>query len=183
MGLVSAGAPHRAVRPYLPGTAFIYTLERPRRRIYEDASLCSRRCPKLWSRVRATIQSTLRLWRCTGWRRCAAPGNLVFDRAGNLYGTTRLGGATPSCSGCGTVFKLSPNSDGTWTEAILYNFCSDDLCQDGTPPVAGLIFDANGNLYGTTSTGGAPPCPPGTCGTVFEMSSPSLPGAATAPPR
>ncbi|MGO9647175.1 MAG: choice-of-anchor tandem repeat GloVer-containing protein [Terriglobales bacterium] len=110
-------------------------------------------------------------------------GNLVFDRAGNLYGTTRLGGATPSCSGCGTVFKLSPNSDGTWTEAILYNFCSDDLCQDGTLPVAGLIFDANGNLYGTTSTGGAPPCPPGTCGTVFEMSSPSLPGAATAPPR
>jgi uncharacterized repeat protein (TIGR03803 family) len=106
--------------------------------------------------------------------------NLVIDRAGNLYGTTERGGATPSCAGCGTVFKLSPGSDGTWSETILYNFCSDFntvLCLDGSLPKAGLIFDAKGNLYGTTSSGGANACPfiQGGCGTVFELSRPSSP--------
>src|SRR5580704_16997683 len=108
--------------------------------------------------------------------------NVIFDHAGNLYGTTSHGGSASACSlsgGCGTVFKLSPNSDGTWTETILYDFCSkvgNSVCLDGSYPKASLIFDAKGNLYGTTSAGGTPPCPIGACGTVFELSPPSSAG-------
>jgi len=86
----------------------------------------------------------------------AAPfGGLIFDNAGNLYGTTYQGGHS-SCyprrhSGCGTVFKLAP--DGT--ETVLYAFCHKYKagCPDGANPVAGLIADNAGNLYGTTVTG------------------------------
>jgi len=50
---------------------------------------------------------------------------LILDSAGNLYGTTALGGGSPSCNGgCGTVFKLKPNADGSWTESVLYSFTS-----------------------------------------------------------
>ncbi len=75
------------------------------------------------------------------------PGaGVVFDSAGNLWGTTTSGG--PSFSG--TVFELSPSSGGTWTESILsFNDA------DGYEPTAGLIFDSAGNLYGTTVSGGA----------------------------
>src|SRR5271166_461610 len=72
-------------------------------------------------------------------------GSLIFDAAGNLYGTTAAGGA----HGDGTVFELSPGAGGTWTETVLYNFCSASNCADGAGPYAGLIFDATGNLYGT----------------------------------
>jgi uncharacterized repeat protein (TIGR03803 family) len=109
--------------------------------------------------------------------------SLIADNLGNLYGTTKYGGnsSADACSdgGCGTVFELSPNSDGTWTETVIYNFCSEfanELCLDGTSPVAGLLFDVAGNLYGTTSLGGAGLCGY-RCGTVFELSPPSLPGA------
>lgn len=103
--------------------------------------------------------------------------SLVSDAPGNLYGTTQYGGSSAGgCAiGCGTIFELSPNSDGTWSEAILHNFCSDisnGLCLDGQWPVAGLVFDQAGNLYGTTTVGGAGSC----CGTVFELSPPSFPG-------
>jgi hypothetical protein len=79
-------------------------------------------------------------------------GDLIFDSAGNLYGTTQYGGGG-SCSlngyqGCGTVFELSPNGNGGWTETILYSFQDSS---DGEQPSAGLIFDGAGNLYGTTS--------------------------------
>ena len=74
---------------------------------------------------------------------------LIFDQAGNLYGTN--GGADTA----GTVFKLSPNSDGSWTESVLYSFCTLTNCADGASSYAGLIFDAAGNLYGTTAYGGA----------------------------
>jgi len=100
--------------------------------------------------------------------------NLVFDSGGNLYGTTESGGANTTEIG-GTVFELSPQPDGTWTETVLYNFCSVvglNGCLDGGAPEAGLIFDAKGNIYGTTAGGGANFCPlgyPG-CGTVFELS-------------
>jgi uncharacterized repeat protein (TIGR03803 family) len=79
-------------------------------------------------------------------------GSLIFDASGNLYGTT-AGGGTGSCSGygCGTVFELSPNSDGSWSETVLHNFKNEG---DGYSPYAGLIFDASGNLYGTTQEGG-----------------------------
>jgi len=93
--------------------------------------------------------------------------SLVFDGAGNLYGTTH-GGGSAVCV-CGTVFKLTPNSDGSWTESVLYLFNG----TDGAYPAAGLIFDTEGNLYGTTSYGGISSCssPNGlyTCGTVFEL--------------
>ncbi len=77
------------------------------------------------------------------------PGTLVFDAAGNLYGTTAYGGTYND----GTVFELSSAGGGAWTETVLYAFCSQNLCRDGSVPAAGLIFDAAGNLYGTTSGG------------------------------
>jgi len=90
-------------------------------------------------------------------------GGLTFDVAGNLYGTTSTGGA----NGGGIVFELSPGANGTWTYSVLYNFCSTSGCPDGAHPVGSPIFDAAGNLYGTTLYGGAP----GTFGygVVFEL--------------
>lgn len=72
---------------------------------------------------------------------------VVLDRAGNLYGTTKLGGPAAN----GTVFQLTRHGS-TWTETILYGFAGQN---DGYSPVGGLIFDASGNLYGTTISGGA----------------------------
>jgi len=72
---------------------------------------------------------------------------LVFDAAGNLYGTTSFGGTV----GWGTVFELTPAGGGGWTEQVLHNFLG---YSDGETPYAGLIIDAVGNLYGTTSSGG-----------------------------
>ena len=74
---------------------------------------------------------------------------LIFDAAGNLYGTT-LAGGIPGIDG-GTVFELMPAAGGHWTEQVLHEFGNGS---DGYAPFAGLIFDAAGNLYGTTSTGG-----------------------------
>jgi uncharacterized repeat protein (TIGR03803 family) len=87
-------------------------------------------------------------------------GGVVFDTAGNLYGTTFYGGAY----GGGTVFKLAPNSDGSWTESVLYSFCSSTNCPDGAYPQGGLILDVAGNVYGTTADGGIY-----LYGTVFEL--------------
>jgi uncharacterized repeat protein (TIGR03803 family) len=95
---------------------------------------------------------------------------LIFDSAGNLYGTTLQGGD----SGYGTVFQLVPNADGTWTEAVLYSFAGNTFgTGDGASPFGGLIFDATGNLYGTTAGGGAY-----SYGTVFELA-PNAGGAWT----
>jgi uncharacterized repeat protein (TIGR03803 family) len=75
---------------------------------------------------------------------------LVFDAAGNLYGTTTHGG---DCSqACGTIFELTPGAGGTWTETILHRF--NFVHQDGDSPYSSLIFDSAGNLYGTTHYGG-----------------------------
>jgi uncharacterized repeat protein (TIGR03803 family) len=95
-------------------------------------------------------------------------GGLIADSSGNLYGTTILGGGGSCGSGCGTVFKLSP--DGT--ETVLHTFphpCIID-CSDGIYPHAGLIADSAGNLYGTTEVGGDPSCSPGGCGVAFKIS-------------
>lgn len=73
-------------------------------------------------------------------------GDLVFDQAGNLYGTTRNGGAYL----LGAVYKLTPSS-GTWSEQVLYSFAGSP---DGATPLSGPIFDQAGNLYGTTNAGG-----------------------------
>jgi len=75
-------------------------------------------------------------------------GPLVFDKVGNLYGTTAFGG-DPQCS-CGVVYKLTPSSDGQWKYTRLHAF----VASDGYEPAAGLIIDSKGNLYGTTAVGG-----------------------------
>ena len=92
--------------------------------------------------------------------------SLVFDQAGNLYGTTNFGGSANCNLGCGTVFKLTPGSGG-WTETVLYTFTGGN---DGREPNARLLFDAPGNLYGTTMLGGnvSSVCSTG-CGTVFKL--------------
>jgi uncharacterized repeat protein (TIGR03803 family) len=88
-------------------------------------------------------------------------GSMVFDTNGNLYGTTNGGGA----HGGGTVFMLTPSTD----ETVLYNFCSQSGCVDGIGPVAGVVLDKRGNLYGTTSAGGAGEFADGGGGTVFKL--------------
>jgi uncharacterized repeat protein (TIGR03803 family) len=72
---------------------------------------------------------------------------LIFDSGGNLYGTTEGG----RIYGAGTVFQLTPNSDGTWTESVLYGFC----CGGGAGPYDSVVFDKAGNLYATAARGGA----------------------------
>jgi len=100
------------------------------------------------------------LYRFTGEADGEDPqGPLVLDSEGNLYGTAN-GGGDFSCGevlGCGTVFELA--SDGTFT--VLYAFTGEP---DGAVPFAGLIMDAQGNLYGTTQMGGEY-----NAGTVFEL--------------
>jgi uncharacterized protein YceK len=85
-----------------------------------------------------------------------APAGLIFDTAGNLYGTTGLGGRTSCTFGCGTVFELKRGVHDQWTEKVLYSFGS--FKGDGEGP-AGLIFDTAGNLYGTTGGGAEHPVP------------------------
>ena len=82
-----------------------------------------------------------------GYNPVAGP---TFDNVGNLYGTTQGGGAY----GLGSVFKLTPPSTqgAAWTEAVVWSFGAQG---DGKEPVSNVIFDASGNLYGTTSSGGA----------------------------
>ncbi|HEY3636671.1 MAG TPA: choice-of-anchor tandem repeat GloVer-containing protein [Rhizomicrobium sp.] len=88
-------------------------------------------------------------------------GGLLFDKAGNLYGTTELGGGEGGChdgnnSGCGTVFELAPNGN----ETVLYRFTGG---QDGSGPAGTLIADKKGNLFGTTQWGGS------SYGVVFKV--------------
>src|SRR5215468_7698755 len=86
------------------------------------------------------------------------PGaGLIFDGAGNLYSTTSQGGTY----GNGVVFELIHNSDGSWTEGVLYSFTGGS---DGGTPYSALTFDTKGNLYGTTSVGGTYGY-----GTVFQL--------------
>ncbi len=102
---------------------------------------------------------------------------MIVDSAGNLYGTTQLGGTSQNCQGlgCGTVYELSPNSSGGWTATTLHNFSGGN---DGEWPAAGLVRDSAGNLYGTTQNGGGSKgCTYG-CGVVFKLS-PSTSGAWT----
>jgi uncharacterized repeat protein (TIGR03803 family) len=83
---------------------------------------------------------------------------LIFDPAGNLYGTTAEGGAHEA----GTVFQLTPGTNGKWTFKSIHSFNSNG--HDGTNPLAGLTLDAAGNLYGTTHDGGAH-----TYGIVYQL--------------
>lgn len=92
----------------------------------------------------------------------AYPGGLIFDRSGDLYGTTSEGGILATCggSGCGTVFELSPTAEG-WALTTLYSFQGGT--DGGTP--AGLAKDAAGDLYGVTSFRGSAK----SLGTVYEL--------------
>ena len=97
------------------------------------------------------------LYTFTGRKDGGYPNSLIFDQAGNLYGTTGKGGTQAR----GVVFELSPNQDGTWTESVLHNFKG----KDGAFPSSGsLLFDTAGNLYGATQLGGA-----ADEGTVFKL--------------
>ena len=88
----------------------------------------------------------------------SAPNDaLIMDASGNLYGTTYSGGKSKFY---GTVFELSPATNGKWTETILHGFSG---ANDGSEPTAGVIMDGNGNLYGSTVVGG-------TAGVVYELS-------------
>jgi uncharacterized repeat protein (TIGR03803 family) len=100
-------------------------------------------------------------------------GGLVLDSKGGIYGTTYFGGnnVKGECeggvggTGCGIVFKLQPpvKSGGPWTERMVHQFDG----QDGSNSSAGVIFDGNGNLYGTTSGG-----PAHGFGLVFKLQKP-----------
>ncbi len=93
---------------------------------------------------------------------------LTLDSGGNLYGTTAFGGSCPSAFGCGVVYELSPTASGPWTETVLYSFQNGI---DGGIPESQMVFDSDGNLYGTTLGGGSGSCGFGTpCGVVFELS-------------
>ena len=90
-------------------------------------------------------QTEQTLYSFTGYTDGGNPlSSLVKDAAGNLYGTTFVGGAY----GAGEVFELSPNSSGGWTQSVLYSFTGG---ADGAIPYyAEVILDKAGNMYGTT---------------------------------
>jgi uncharacterized repeat protein (TIGR03803 family) len=88
----------------------------------------------------------------------AAP--LEADAAGDLFGTTALGGA----DGWGTIFELVPRKKAGYKYKVLHSFCGEANCTDGSDPQSGLVIDTAGNLYGTTKFGGAQ-----NGGTVFEL--------------
>ena len=111
-----------------------------------------------------------------GWHPVA---ELIADKQGALYGTTLYGGAHNS----GTAFKLTPPAAGAsdWTQTVLYSFCYDGyICNDGLYPGTGLVFDTQGNLYGTTLFGGVSNSGYSYGnGTVFKLTPPGNPGNDT----
>lgn len=85
---------------------------------------------------------------------------VTLDAQGNLYGTAVTGGSGSCDGGCGVVFKLT-NSGGTWTESVLHSFTGGS---DGSGPGSPVALDENGNIYGTTPTGGT-----NGMGVVYEL--------------
>jgi uncharacterized repeat protein (TIGR03803 family) len=102
------------------------------------------------------------LYNFSGTPDAASPvGSLIVDRLGNIYGTTIQGGTFNQ----GSVFELSPNSDGTWTEHVLYSFTG----RDGAQPYSGVIMDVKGALFGATRFGGHSGRSCEGCGVVFKL--------------
>ncbi len=97
-----------------------------------------------------------RLYKFSGNDDGAYPNGVILDVAGNLFGTTLYLGPV----GLGTAFKLTPENGGLWSETTLYSFG-----MDGGSPSAGPIFDSSGDLFGTSSYGGAQ-----RGGTVWQLS-------------
>ena len=105
---------------------------------------------------------------------------VIFDKAGSMYGTAPGGGSQTGCGdlGCGVVYELAPDGQGSWTETILYNFCQNFnglSCLDGAYPTTGLTADALGNFYGMTYGGGTGLEGEGG-GVAFELSPPNSKG-------
>lgn len=99
----------------------------------------------------------------SGGKDGAGPADLTFDTAGDLYSTTYAGGIN-NCgggSGCGVLFKLTPDANGKWRETVLYSFTGGT---DGGNPASDLVFAAGGNLYGSTTAGG-----PQDWGVIFKV--------------
>ena len=101
---------------------------------------------------------------------------LISDALGNLYGTTAKGDTNDFFFNAGMVYRLMPPSTpgGMWTETVIYNFCQEDGCADGSSPLGGLALDRAGNLYGTTEAGAIQ----GLWGVLYELS-PNLDGSWT----
>ena len=110
------------------------------------------------TRVEAQTEKILHNFNDNGKDGLTPDSNLTFDKAGNLYGTTRVGGLYNA----GTVFRLTPTTGGGWSERVLHSFNNNG--KDGVNPYGGVILDSSGNVYGTTYFGGAYGY-----GTVFEL--------------
>jgi len=100
---------------------------------------------------------------------CNPDSYLIFDKAGNLYGTTNKGGGGGTngifcLNGCGTVYRLTPNGDGTFAESVIHSFPGTPGNTDGQNPTGALAIDSTGNLWGSTPSGGSE-----SVGTVFEL--------------
>jgi len=111
----------------------------------------------------AQAQTESVLYNFTGTPDGANPYSTLTFRGPNIFGTTYNGGQY----GFGTVFELKPNGSGGWNESVLYSFCpASPSCADGqNPTFTKVVFDAKGNLYGTTFSGGSLGN-----GVVFELS-------------
>jgi uncharacterized repeat protein (TIGR03803 family) len=132
-------------------------------------------------------------WRETILHRFAGPpgdgdapqGGLIAAKDGALYGATFLGGSRGNKgAGFGTIFRLTPPEKGqtAWTETLLYRFCAEPDCADGSIPEAGLIADEEGALYGAAQFGGRACAlyPESGCGVIFKLAPPTGAGAAWA---
>ncbi len=125
-------------------------------------------------------ETVLYNFQCAGSNGFESKASLIADANGALYSTTEYGGSGTCLffgtvnSGCGTVFKLTPPTTGqtTWTETVLHNF--QGFPNDGAFPIAGLIADKTGALYGATFGGGSSGgCSGNSCGTVFKLTPPA----------
>jgi hypothetical protein len=95
------------------------------------------------------------------------PGSDVFvDANGNIFGTGTGGGDANCNDGCGGVYELVAQGDGTYQERVLHVFIGG---RDGAVPFGGVLLDSQGNVYGTTVEGGGNACQRFGCGTVFEL--------------
>ncbi len=144
---------------------------------------CSDACGTIFAlrppahRGRAWTYAVLHRFRGPNFGDGGAPaGDLIVDRAGNIYGTATFGGLVPctiSPGPCGVAFSLSPPSSpgGQWNETVLYTFAG---VPDGAFPGGGFAVDPNGDLYGTTEQGGTGKCTDGEglvigCGTAYRL--------------
>lgn len=108
----------------------------------------------------------------------APEAGLLLGKNGELFGTTTAGGT--GSNGRGTVFSLLPPAKpgSHWRHKVLYSFCSQANCTDGDTPVAALVRDGSGALYGTTQFGGTSTFVSGGGGTVFKLTPPVIKGGA-----